>query len=27
VLMAILEFGVLRPFKRRAMRWRKGGDR
>ncbi len=25
-LMAVLEFGVLRPFKRRAMRWRKGGD-
>ena len=23
-LMAVLEFGVLRPFKRRAMRWRKG---
>jgi len=27
LLMAILEFGVLRPFKRRAMRWRKGGER
>lgn len=25
-LMAILEFGVLRPFKRRAMRWRKGSE-
>jgi NitT/TauT family transport system permease protein len=25
-LMALLEFGVLRPFKRRAMKWRKGGD-
>lgn len=23
-LMAALEFGILRPFKRRAMRWRKG---
>ena len=25
-LMAILEFGVLRPLKRRGMRWRKGGE-
>jgi hypothetical protein len=23
VLMAVIEFGVLRPVKRRAMRWRK----
>jgi NitT/TauT family transport system permease protein len=25
-LMAVLEFGVLRPFKRRTTRWRKGAD-
>ena len=24
LLMAVLEFGVLRPLKRRTMRWRRG---